>query len=145
MLNHITSDPRREGEIISMLLSYIWSTAEGLIKSGSNQCSRSDGHFPCPWNPRSVQKRYHRQKRVTSDTSSWRMRLTSHPPPTGISNVAGLIFKAFNQPPRAESINTLQSFVPLPSLHRTCLYTQKLFIVSCLCSLFFLSLSLSLQ
>lgn len=61
-LNRITPDLRREGEIISMLLSYIWSTAESLIKSRSNQCSSSDGHFPCPWNPRSVQKRYHWQK-----------------------------------------------------------------------------------
>lgn len=140
-LNRITSDPRREGEIISTLLSYVWSTAESLIKSSGNQCTSSDGHFPCPWNPRSVQKRYHWQEKVTSDTSWRRMRLTSHPLPTGISNVTGLISYAFNQPPRTKTINTLQPFVSIPASKKknpngfftsfiVCML--KPFIVSCL-------------
>lgn len=91
-LNRIMLDPRREGRIISMLLFYIWRTAEGLIKSPSNQCCGSNGHFPLPLEPKEYSETTPTAKRVASDTSSQRMRLTSHPPPTGISNVTELIF-----------------------------------------------------
>lgn len=56
--------------------------------------------LPLPLEPKECSETIPLAKRVTSDTSSWRMRLTSHPLPTGISNVAELIFEAFNQPPR---------------------------------------------
>lgn len=45
-----------------------------------------------PLEPKECSETIPPAKRVTSDTSSWRMRLTSHPLPTGISNVAELIF-----------------------------------------------------
>lgn len=62
------------------------------------------------------------------------MRLTSHPLPTGISNVAGLIFYAFNQPPRAESINTSQSFVSLFSPQKVVCTLKLFFFNQCVCT-----------
>lgn len=100
-----------------------------ILKQSMHQLWRT---LSLPLEPKECSETIPLAKRVTSDASSWRMRLTSHPLPTGISNVAQLIFQAFNQPPGTESINTLQSFVSLFSLHKTCLHTltRKLFILS---------------